>query len=288
MGSLLAGGLEALSSDAFECVHGGFYNQMASDNPNPAASTRPRAPARARSAGSWTLLLDDRQRPAAPRLPPQRGRDRAPSSPSGPTVSSSAPEGSCNAGQRSARRSSGRESRWGDQRPAAARDAGGRQPGGPGPRSSTCAAIRRRRRSSTAGSAADFERGLEVLQTAVSGPTCSTRWRLRWSCAEPFPVDQSASARRPVDAGRLTVDRAGSAARAGRPADPERGGGPGGAREATRMCRCGTSSSRGEGPGRGTYPGSPTSDGHRREGRRAAMPGSASWCWRRCRTSGAP
>jgi glycine reductase len=27
-------GLEALSPDAFECVHGGFYNQMASDNPN--------------------------------------------------------------------------------------------------------------------------------------------------------------------------------------------------------------------------------------------------------------
>jgi glycine/betaine/sarcosine/D-proline reductase family selenoprotein B len=27
-------GLDALSSDAFECVHGGFYNQMASDNPN--------------------------------------------------------------------------------------------------------------------------------------------------------------------------------------------------------------------------------------------------------------
>jgi glycine reductase len=27
-------GLEALSPDAWECVHGGFYNQMASDNPN--------------------------------------------------------------------------------------------------------------------------------------------------------------------------------------------------------------------------------------------------------------
>ena len=27
-------GLDALSSDTFECVHGGFYNQMASDNPN--------------------------------------------------------------------------------------------------------------------------------------------------------------------------------------------------------------------------------------------------------------
>jgi len=27
-------GLEGMSSDAFECVHGGFYNQMASDNPN--------------------------------------------------------------------------------------------------------------------------------------------------------------------------------------------------------------------------------------------------------------
>jgi glycine reductase complex component B subunit gamma len=27
-------GLDALSAEAFECVHGGFYNQMASDNPN--------------------------------------------------------------------------------------------------------------------------------------------------------------------------------------------------------------------------------------------------------------
>jgi betaine reductase len=27
-------GLDALTADAFECVHGGFYNQMASDNPN--------------------------------------------------------------------------------------------------------------------------------------------------------------------------------------------------------------------------------------------------------------
>ena len=27
-------GLDALSPDSFECVHGGFYNQMASDNPN--------------------------------------------------------------------------------------------------------------------------------------------------------------------------------------------------------------------------------------------------------------
>jgi glycine/betaine/sarcosine/D-proline reductase family selenoprotein B len=27
-------GLEALTPDAFECVHGGFYNQMACDNPN--------------------------------------------------------------------------------------------------------------------------------------------------------------------------------------------------------------------------------------------------------------
>jgi glycine/betaine/sarcosine/D-proline reductase family selenoprotein B len=27
-------GLDALTTDTFECVHGGFYNQMASDNPN--------------------------------------------------------------------------------------------------------------------------------------------------------------------------------------------------------------------------------------------------------------